>query len=241
MTGLTNADSELSRRPSLAGKRHWSISDRAYREQTNRVTTQDIARVRALFLSSGIKAKELCRHAETVPEMPSDFLAQAVSASSSSGNGNSGNHSVSRREEFALAGQLLSKRITTTLSAAEHEIQDFRTSGAPALHRRLDELKQKVAEKLTPLVHQSADEADAFTAELSTQQTLAVKQVNDAVDDLLRNRRRTLRFARRAGFTLLEWVLLGLMWGVWFIVVVLRLSKGFVLRVAHGIRWVIWA
>ncbi|GAB7355461.1 hypothetical protein MBLNU459_g5963t1 [Dothideomycetes sp. NU459] len=237
MTGLANVDQQAARKMStmsMQGKRHWSISDRIPRDaETQRVTAQDIDRVRALFLSSGVKAHELCKRGNSVVDPPSDFLVSAASATEQQ------LHPVTLREEFIVAARMLSKSVSSWSTGLEHDIDNFRSTTVPGLHSRLEELKHRVEEKLTPLVHQTADEADAFTVALTTQQTLAVKQVNDAVDNILRHRRRRLRMLRRAGFAVLEWLVLGLLWVVWFVVIIIKLVKSVVLGFSKATRWVL--
>lgn len=236
MTGLANLDQQASRKMSTAlqGKRHWSISDRIPREaEAQQVTAQDIDRVRALFLSSGIKAHELCKRANSVIDPPSDLFANAAHQTGQQV------HPVTWREEFIFAARMLSKSVSSWCSGLEHDIDTFRSDTVPGLHSQLEEIKHRVEERLTPLVHQTADEADAFTVALTTQQTLAIKQVNDAIDSILRRRRRKLRMLRRAGFAVLEWVVLGLLWVVWFVVIIIKLVKGVVLGFTKATRWVL--
>jgi len=94
-----------------------------------------------------------------------------------------------------------------------------------------------VADKLTHTVHNSSDEADAFGVRLTTEQTLRIKQVDDAVDEILRMRRRQFRLMRRAGFKLLEWLVLGIMWWVWFVVVCWNSVKKIILGIVRMLKW----
>ena len=116
----------------------------------------------------------------------------------------------------------------------------FRNDSVPQLRTRMDELRQRAAEQLTMKVHEAADEADSFIYDLNTHQTLAVKQVHDAIDELIRVRRRRLGLLRRVGFTLLEWMVLGLMWWLWFLVVAWRLLRSAAQGVWRGVRWLLW-
>ena len=228
-----------SRRPSLQGKRHWSISDPRKLQQIQEaerqhVTQQDLARVRALFLSSGVKAHQLLNRAHSLTEPPSPFL---VSAARISGQEIT---PVPAREEYTLAAKFLSSTISAKTTVHRSALDSFRSDRAPALHARFQDLRYAVDENLMPRIQSTADEADAFTVEVTTQQTLAVKQVNDAVDNILRARRRRLRLLRRMGFKLLEWAVVVLLWVVWFVVLLIRSLRGLVLGVVRGVRWCLW-
>jgi len=181
-----------------------------------------------------VKALELCKRGEAVRDPKPDFLVKALLVSEQ----NIG--PISRREEYSTAAQTLTSAIEKMLAQSSHETKAFDAHTTPAIQNRIDALRDKAAEELTRVTRETADEADRFAGELTTQQTLAVKQVNDAIDGLYRNRRRRLRLVRKIGFGLLEWMLLGLMWCIWFAVVVLRVVRGAVLGVVRGARWLLW-
>ncbi|KAF1343637.1 hypothetical protein BDV97DRAFT_364771 [Delphinella strobiligena] len=237
MTGLANTTATPERRPSLAGKRQWSISDAGrarQKQEMQKVTARDIAQVRALFLSSGVKAHQLVKRAYAVIEPPSDFYTSAAKTAGEKPD------PVQMREEYLIAARLLSRTITSTTEALRSDLDRSRSERIPALHARFEELKHQVDEKLMPLIQSTADEADAFTVEITTHQTLAVKQVNDAVDNILRSRRRRFRLLRKAGFGVLEWFVLGLLWVVWFVVVLVRFARRVVGGAVWGVRWCLW-
>ncbi|KAK4982591.1 hypothetical protein LTR66_009190 [Elasticomyces elasticus] len=234
LRGLAASDDRSRRRPNMQGRRHWSISDRGTPEQRSQVTQRDIARVRALLLCSGIKAKEIIHLANSPKTPASNFLRQAAELA------NQPLQPVARSEEHTVAARMLSNLLSRSTADFEHAIDSFRHKTAADLSAQLDRLRQTIAEDLTPHVHQCADEADAFAAELSTNQTLAIKQVNDAIDAMFRLRMRRFKWVRRAGFALLEWVLLGIMWGAWAVVVLIRLVKRSVLGVVGGVKWMLW-
>jgi hypothetical protein len=228
---------EKSSRHTSPSKRHWSISDRRDAEtevEPTTVTSLDIARVRALYLSSGIKAHEIVRRVDSIADPPSQFF---VNASKTSGQGI---HPVCVKEEFAVSARMLHKTIKDQTASLSKQLSSFRQNQLPGLHDRLADLRIKVDEKFTPLVHSTADEADAFTAALTTQHTLAIKQVNDAIDNVLRRRRRKLIFLQKATFTVLEWIVLGLLWGVWFVVILIRFFRGIFSGVVGGVKWMLW-
>lgn len=230
VTGLTRLLTETAN--GLSDERGWNISSTTVNQTSTTVSRRDIARIRALFLSSGIKAFELCGKSDRTRDPKPDFLLKT--------SGHESGPTITR-EEHQTAAQLLSTSIEESLQQSSKDVDTFASQTAADLRDSIEKLKQKAAEDLTRTMHDTADEADQFVGELSTQQTLAVKQVNDAIDGLYRNRRRRLRWVRRIGFTVLEWLVLGLMWFVWFVVVVLRLTKGSVMGLVNGVKWLIWA
>lgn len=237
MTGLSGISSAYHRTPSRSphdGRRHWSISDRAQREQTDKVTSRDIARVRALLLSSGIKAREIQKRADSVRDRPHPNLVEAAKFMGEEVP------RVSRREEHVMAARLLSKHLSSSISTNEEAISTFEHKIAMGLFSQLDDLRDKAREKLTRVIENTEADADAFTVKLTTQQTLEVKQVDDAIDIMFRNRRRRFRLVRRAGFKLLEWTVMGVMWWVWFVVVLINFAKALVLGTGRAVRWLLW-
>ncbi|KAI9689107.1 MAG: hypothetical protein M1822_000845 [Bathelium mastoideum] len=239
-TGLAElpvAGPDKSRSPSRSrpdlGTRHWSISNKPQEAQAI-VNHREIARIEALFLSSGIKAKEITERALTSrPERP-DFLVKAAKFA------NTPLYPVARKEEHVLAARILSTHLEKTTRDIEGGMQRFRESGVQNLRAELHEVRMRIADELTPLVLSKADEADAFTGELTSRHTLDIKQLNDYIELMKRQRWRRLRWVRRMGFTLLEWMLLSFMWWVWLIVIVIKSVRAVVVGVVNGIRWILW-
>ncbi|GAB7338377.1 hypothetical protein MBLNU457_4677t2 [Dothideomycetes sp. NU457] len=232
-SGLANVSVNREGSP---GKRHWSIADQSQRHNDagQRVSRKDVARVRALFISSGVKAHALCTRAASVSDPMPGFVKAAVDISGEEVG------QVCHSEEFVAATKLWTKVIQASLKSSQKEVDTFREGqGAEARHR-IEELRQKCGEQMTMTVQDATDGADAFTYDLNTHQTLAVKQVNDAIDEMVRRRRRNLRIVKRVGFTLLEWLVLSVMWGLWFVVVVFKVFQNSILRVARGVKWVLW-
>lgn len=237
MTGLASLESRHRRsreRPVLEGKRQWSISDRSVSAVRGTVTKRDIARVRALLLSSGVKANEIVRRAHEVCPASSPVL-QDISKISGARL-----PPVSRSQEHDLAARIYASRIDENNKRLRDAAERFSTKTVEQLHRQIKEVDERVTRKLTPLVRTFADEADAFSAQLTTTDTLEVKQLNDAVDAILRRRRRRLRWVRRGGYVLLEWTLLGIMWWVWLIVVIIRLTRGTIQGFFRAVKWLLW-
>ena len=144
------------------------------------------------------------------------------------------------KEEIAWAARELSRSLNLAIKTSQTDVDAFQTTRVSELRARYEELRQKAAEKYTLRVQETTDDAETFITDLNTHQTLAVQQVSDAIDHMLRVRRRRLRWLRRIGFSALEWLLLGIMWGVWFVVIVLKAVKGAFGGLIHGVRWLIW-
>ena len=235
-TGLAGLDSK--RRDSTqhrdSGKRHWSISDRDVSTVRGTMNKRDVARVRALLLSSGVKANEIARRAEEVPEKPAAFLQELERMFKGPIS------DVPRSKEPLFAAKILINNVETNIQRLRDEAEHFANTTMTKLHDRIKAIDEHVTYKLTPLVRNSADDADSFSTELTTTHTLAIKQLNDSIDIILRRRRRRLRYVRRIGWAMVEWTLLGIMWIVWMIVVVIRLVRGTVGGLVKGLRWLFW-
>ena len=236
-TGLAGLDSRLPAspdRPGLKGKRQWSISDREVSTIHGTVNKRDVARVRALLLSSGVKANEIARRAEEVPEKLAPFLQELEGLFKGS------IPHVPRSQEPLLAARILISNIETSTQKVRDDAEDFNRTTIEGLHDQIKAIDELVTGKLTPLVRASADEADSFSADLTTTHTLAIKQLNDSIDFILRQRRRKFRNMRRLGWATVEWTLLGVMWMVWLAVVIFRLVRGSVGAFVKGLKWLLW-
>ncbi|KAL8801611.1 MAG: hypothetical protein Q9182_004341 [Xanthomendoza sp. 2 TL-2023] len=238
-TGLAALSSKNNPRPGM-GDRQWSISDRSVSNtRTGTVTKRDIARVRALLLSSGIKANEIARQADTIDDPP--FLPQLREIHRRwDSERNKSIPRVPRQQEHLLSAKLIGQEIDGTNQRLRDAAEVFSEKTIEGLHSRLRDMDAYVSSTLFPAVRGSVDDADTLSTELTTTHTLAVKRVNDAVESVLRRRRRRLRWVRRGGYGLLEWMLLGIMWAVWMVVVAVRLVRGVVRGVLAVVRWLLW-
>ena len=236
-TGLAALDSRppASRdRPDLQSKRQWSISDRGVSTIHGTINKRDVARVRALLLSSGVKANEIARRAEEVPENLAPFLQELEGLFKGS------LPHVPRSQEPLLAARILISNIETSTQKVRDDADHFSRTTIEGLHDQIKAIDEHVTVELTPLVRASADEADAFSTALTTTHTLAIKQLNDSIDYILRQRRRKFRNMRRLGWATVEWTLLGVMWMVWLAVVIVRLVRGSIGAFVKGLKWLLW-
>lgn len=234
LLGLNSNQHRSSKGVNPQEERQWSISDRGVSGVRGTVTKRDIARARALLLSSGIKANEITRRAQEIPAIPSVQL-QNVQESLKRPL-----PPVSRSKEHILIARMLISNIDTSNRQLREAAEFFSKTTLMDLHGRIQAINEHVADKLTPAVRAATDEADAFSIELTTTHTLAVKQLHDSVDIVLRRRRRRFRWVRRGGYVLLEWTLLGIMWWVWLIVVIVRLVRCTVGNFVGGVKWLFW-
>lgn len=237
ITGLATLESyrRYSRgRPASEGKRAWSIADQGVSLARGAVTKRDIARVGALLLSSRVKASEIVRHAQETSDIPSPVLQDLQRTS------NRPLPRVSRSEEHNLAAKVHANNVDDLNQQLRDSAERFSNWTLDSLYKKVKDIDKQVTQELTPSVRTCADQADAFSCQLTTTHVLEVKQLNDSVDAILRRRRRRLRWIRRGGYVLLEWTLLGIMWWVWLVVAIIRLMRGTIRGFITAIRWLLW-
>lgn len=239
--GTSPATRNVERRGNMTsgheGKRHWSISDQSHQnvpQLVNKLTARDIARVRALLLASGIKAQEIYNKSDAARDAPLPLISKVADITGHNLDG------LTRKEENLVAGRLLSETLSSTLSQFEKTLEYFQSTTVKELGTQLNDLSHRAADQLTKLVHETSDEADAFNVELTTKQPQEVKRVDEAVDEMFRQRRRQFRLVRRTGFKMLEWLVLGVMWWVWFIVVLFNTVRRGAVAVLVALKWLLW-
>ena len=237
VTGLAGLDSHRHRsleRAGAEGHPRWSIADRGGSAKSETVTQHDITRVRALLLSSGIKASEIVRRFNEVPKEPSklSYKLQTISKTQPS--------RVPRSKEPVFATRLLTRMIDENNVHLREAADQFSHKTIDSFHEQLKSLESRISKGLTPLVRAAADDADALSTELSSSSRLNVKRLHDNIDHIMRRKRRRFRWVRNGGYLLLEWLLLGVMWGVWFVVVIVRLVLGVVGGLWRFGRWLVW-
>ena len=242
-TSLSNMKVRGNNTP-MSGKRHWSISDHVHREQLakiraeneapNRVTMRDIARVRALLLASGIKAQEIRNLADTARDSPLHLITKAAETAGQEFE------PVARKEENIVAAKMLSGTLDGTISGFEKLLEHFQGDVLKNLSIRLDDLAHRSSDQLTKLVHETSDEADAFNIELTTRMPQDLKRMDETIDRMFRARRKNLKLLINVSSKVFEWFLLGIMWSVWFIVVVINMLKKAVMVVVSILKWLLW-
>ncbi|ETS81922.1 hypothetical protein PFICI_06924 [Pestalotiopsis fici W106-1] len=233
-------------RSSSSQTRHWSISDRSPSPQpSTQLSKREVARLRALALSSGIKAMEIARRAaepqpiispsgsKTILPVPWDELRPLVADKKMPAT-------VSQLEVYTTTAQVLASSIRYTDTALEKSAAAFANGEMRQVHGRVDTMHTRVATDLIDMTRRAADEADECSRDMVDSQRLKVKRVVDIIDKMLRRRRRRFRWVRRGGWLMVEWVLVGFMWYVWFVVMILRIFLGIGRGVWAGAKWLLW-
>lgn len=226
-------------RPTLDSKRHWSIADDYShvlhsKANVNVVTQADIARVRALFLCSGVKAKEISRRGYASSEKIPEFLTCAAATAKQSFV------TVPRTEEHVLAARMLVNNLESSTSVLCSLTQTFRDNTIKELTTLVTDLTHRVEADLMPRILDGGDSAVRIISEVSGQGPLQVKQITDDIDRMLRARRRRMKWIRGFGWMLVEWALVGAMWWLWLVVVLVGFMKRIV-SMSWGIaRWLLW-
>ncbi|KND91360.1 hypothetical protein TOPH_03970 [Tolypocladium ophioglossoides CBS 100239] len=242
---------EIGRRQS----RHWSIADKGCGTQQARLSRREIARMRALILSSGIKAMEINRRAG---ELHKPFVIESLAmkgmpfGTSCAGVGWADiaklcsdrtqlcAQQVTHCELYPLAASTLGGAIQASGQRWQGSADCFANKTSPELQRRIGAVRSLLVDGLSEMTRSTADEADEMSRDLALGQPVKVKHVVDIIEKMLRRRRRRLRWVRRALWLTVEWLLVGFMWYVWFVVMILRVFLGVGKGVWRGVRWLLW-
>ncbi|PHH83226.1 hypothetical protein CDD82_2998 [Ophiocordyceps australis] len=235
--------------------RHWSIADQECSSQQTQLSRREIARLRALVLSSGIKAMEIDRRARQLhkPFKHGTVIAKGTPVGAScpeigwteiaqlSVDGSQlKDIKVAHCDLYCLAIKTLGGSIQASGQRWHAAADGFVKKTSPELERSIGLVRARLVDDLSDMTRKLADEADETSRDLALDQPLKIKHVGDVIDKMLRRRRRRLRWLRRGLWLMVEWLLVGLMWYVWFVVVVLRLGLGLCRGVWKGVRWLFW-
>jgi hypothetical protein len=236
MTGLANLEVN-SDRMSLDSQRQWSISDRAPSVHRGPMSKREIARVQALLLSSGIKAKEIARRAAEPQDLNMTTDPHYIGITKFA---HGPVNPVPKSQQHILAAHILETDIQMSSEIWHSSTEEFVNTSIQKLFDDINNLRSKVNEGLTNMARTAADEADEVSKDLVMGQTLTVKRLTDKMDVMMRRRRRRFRWLRRGGWVLVEWALVGVMWYVWFLVVLVRVVAGLGNGVVGAVRWLFW-
>ncbi|KAG5974934.1 hypothetical protein E4U58_002379 [Claviceps cyperi] len=249
--------------------RHWSIADiQGTPTGDTRLTRREVARMRALVLSTGIKAMEISRRAQEAqkpfrsnealsstdaPTMSSAKCAnlnwatmgklypEATTTHPSNGLQGPASHiQIAFCELYAFAGRSLSAAIEKSGRRWQASAEHFTFVTRPQLLNRIGDVRSRIADDLSEQSRQASDLADETNRDLALVQPLKVKAVVDTIGKMLRQRRRRLRWIRRALWLTVEWLLVGIMWYVWAMVMILRVFLGIGKGVVRSVRWLLW-
>jgi hypothetical protein len=210
------------------------------------ITKREIARVKALLLSSGIKAKEITRRAAELQDLRSaDNDPNSPSAYAQIAMLNREPQlirPVPRSQEHILAARVLSNDIQLSSQMWQASAESFSTDTVGELLDRVGTLQDRITGRngLSEITRAAEREADDVSRDLVTSQTLKVKELIEKMGTLLRRRRRRFRWLRRAGWVAVEWVLVGVMWWLWLVVMLIRIVQGVIGGIVSGARWLLW-
>jgi len=234
--------------------RHWSIADKECSTEQAQLSRREIARMKALILSSGIKALEISRRAN---EFHKPFGHQSLAAKGApvgttcagfgwsdiaqlSDDKQLSTRKVTFCELYPLAAQCLGGAIQASGQRWQVSADRFAHRTSPDLQQRIGEMRSRLVDDLSEMARAAADQADETGRDLALGQPLKVKHVVDVIEKMMRRRRRRLRWLRRALWLTVEWLLVGFMWYVWFVVMILRIFLGVGKGVWRGVRWLLW-
>lgn len=242
---------------SVRNSGHFSISNQNLSSQSDPISRHEVARLRTLVLSSGIMAMEMARRANEPTTLTAETscgtnhvlsalgnkvawpeIAQLVSADQ---RRELLAQAVSQADLFPLTAHVLGTAIHSSRQRWQSEAESFKhRTRTELINGRIEQLRQRVGLDLTAMTRTAAEEADEVGGDLVDGQRRKVKAVVDVIDKLLRRRRRRFRWVRRAGWLALEWLLVGFMWYVWFVVMIARIFLGVGKGVVRGVRWLLW-
>ncbi|KAH6620283.1 hypothetical protein C7974DRAFT_363715 [Boeremia exigua] len=235
-TGLKDRSAS---RPTLEGKRHWSIADSddehaLPRRPHSTVTAADIARVRALFLCSGVKAKEIARRAHAPNPHTPAFLVRAAHTAKQS------LFPVPRKEEHVLAARILVHDLEHSATALHTACAAFRAGAAADTRARIEALRDDLDTDVLPRIFEAGDAAVRTTTQASGPGALLVKQLADEVERMLRQRRRHSRWVMSWAWSLVEWAIVVALRVASVVFAVYGLLKSGVGVVWAVVRWLLW-
>lgn len=234
--------------------RKWSIVDQVHPRE-GQFSKREIARLRTLILTSGIKAMEIARRAQEAkkPLARGSLLAPGLSPRSNIAGvpwaeiakltpkaSLPSDQEIPYRDHYPLASQTLRIAIETEVERWQMSSDSFTGQTRPKLEERIWCVRSRIADELSGMTGEAADQADETGKDLALGQLLKIKRVIDLIEELSRNRRRRFRWLRRGMWSIVEWVLVGFMWYVWFVVTIFRIILGLGQGAWSGVRWLLW-
>jgi hypothetical protein len=235
MTGLATLDKRRrsSNRLDPEAQHQWSILDCGVSAEFGIVTERDILGVRALILSSGVKANEILRRANDVPETPSEILREAQLITRIAPL------RVRRSQEPTLTARLLEKFLDDNTAHIRQTTTQLSHTTLEPLQGRIKELEAQIGTTLTSRVHAAADNADTLGMELPTTYRLDIKKLNDKIDRILRRKQRRFRWVFSGTWLFVEWGVLFFLWCIWLVVVLFGFGRAMIRGVWKAGRWLL--
>ena len=143
------------------------------------MTKREIARVRALLLSSGIKANEISRRTAEVTDLRYTEISAYMGIAPLS---QEPIKAVPRTQEHRLAARILSDDVQLSSRMWSESADEFVNATIFEISKRIDNLQNRLVDTLTPSARKAADEADEISRDLTQGKTLEIKGVMDKMD-----------------------------------------------------------
>lgn len=201
---------------------------------SGRVSKRDISFARARLLSSGIKALEICRYAESSSTPFADsWLNDPVKYN------NIGPYILSTGAA-ALRTRRTVAEFDERVTAYNKTIVDFTKVKAPPMQSRIRNLEMQISSTLTLRIIPLTARSETLANELGTKCTLPVKRLENILNKGLRKRSRRIRSIITLLSAIFEWMLMGVFWVVWISVMIWKLIRLLAFGAFKGVRWVLW-
>lgn len=239
-----------------SGGRRISTSGQSLAPERAPLSMREIARLRALILSSGVMAMEITRRAHQAqiisPTMPNDNNAvlsalgnsiswpEVIQLAPEDQRRELLSQPISQADLFLVTARVLGTAIQSSHQRWESAADVFRHNARTDVDGQIERLRTRVQLDLSAMTRAAGEEADEVSGDLVDGQRRKVKAVVDVIDKLSRRRRRRFRWVRRAGWLALEWLLVGIMWYVWFVVMIARIFMGVGKGFVRGVKWLLW-
>lgn len=118
--------------------------------------------------------------------------------------------------------------------------EDFRSGTIKDLNKRINVLRDSIESDLMPRIFEAGDKAVQITSEVSGQGPLHVKQINDEIDRMLRQRRRHTRWAMSWGWSAVEWSIVVALRMASIVFAIYGLGKSIVVMIWSVVKWLLW-
>ena len=168
------------------------------------------------------------------------FFDETANGAKTNGGANGLALTARQADLFPATARVLEDSMERSTTALRASGAEFTSTTGAGLQGRAEALRARLATDLAERTRRCADDADDAARELLATRRLEAKRATDLMDSMLRRRRRRFRWARRAGWLVLEYLLVGLMWYVWFVVMICRVFAGLGHGVWGAVRWLLW-
>ncbi|ROW07706.1 hypothetical protein VMCG_03676 [Cytospora schulzeri] len=236
--------------------RHFATSGKSLAPERALLSKREIARLRALMLSSGVMAMEISRRAHqaqvigpTIPNDKNDVLSalgksipwpEVTQLAPEEQRRELLCQPISQADLFLVTARVLGTSIQSSRQRWESAAEHYKHKTRADVDTQIERLRTRVQLDLSAMTRAAGEEADEFSGDLVDGQRRKVKSVVDVIDKLSRRRRRRFRWVRRAGWLALEWLLVGFMWYVWFVVMIARVFLGIGKGFVRSVKWLLW-